>query len=96
MGPYFYVLNYFGMLRVDPLEEKVGLDISRHKGPAYDMEGSAEKEHVEELITRRSTRQLDTSQSTSGKLSRMLGSKREAAVAAKDQQEATTRGEGAD
>lgn len=27
MGIYFYVLNYFAMLRIDPLEEEVGMDI---------------------------------------------------------------------
>lgn len=37
MTPFFYVLNMLGMFRVDPLEEKVGLDISHHKGAAYDL-----------------------------------------------------------
>ena len=27
MGTYFYVLNMAGMLRIDPLEEEVGMDI---------------------------------------------------------------------
>ncbi len=39
MTPFFIVLNMFGMFRVDPLEEKVGLDVSHHKGAAYDLTG---------------------------------------------------------
>jgi Amt family ammonium transporter len=38
MGVYFVVLNYFGWLRIDPLEEEVGMDISYHKGSAYNIE----------------------------------------------------------
>jgi ammonium transporter, Amt family len=37
MGVFFLGLSYFGLLRIDPLEEEVGMDISRHKGSAYDM-----------------------------------------------------------
>ena len=37
MFPFFTALKVLGMFRVDPLEEKVGLDISHHKGMAYDM-----------------------------------------------------------
>jgi ammonium transporter, Amt family len=37
MGSYFYLLNALGWLRVDPLEEEAGMDISRHKGAAYDI-----------------------------------------------------------
>jgi hypothetical protein len=36
MGFWFGALNYLGWFRIDPLEEKVGMDHSRHKGPAYD------------------------------------------------------------
>jgi Amt family ammonium transporter len=39
MLPFFTVLNLIGWFRVDPLEEKVGLDISHHKGSAYDLSG---------------------------------------------------------
>jgi Amt family ammonium transporter len=53
MVPFFYVLNYFNMFRVDPLEEEVGLDISHHKGSAYDYSGPDTKA-VEELEVRRS------------------------------------------
>lgn len=36
MGLWFGALNFMGWFRVDPLEEAVGLDVSRHKGPAYE------------------------------------------------------------
>jgi Amt family ammonium transporter len=39
MLPFFTVLNLAGWFRVDPLEEKVGLDIYHHKGSAYDLNG---------------------------------------------------------
>jgi Amt family ammonium transporter len=37
MTPFFLVLNALGMFRVDAIEEEVGLDISHHKGSAYDL-----------------------------------------------------------
>jgi hypothetical protein len=48
MGLYFYFLNAMGWFRVDPLEEEVGLDISRHKGAAYDIK-EANIEDVKQL-----------------------------------------------
>lgn len=33
--PFCLCLKFLNMLRIDPLEEEVGMDISRHKGPAY-------------------------------------------------------------
>merc|ERR1711982_285629 len=39
MIPYFLLLNALGMFRVDSVEEEVGLDISHHKGAAYDLSG---------------------------------------------------------
>ena len=36
-GIFFYTLNFMGMLRVSALEEEAGMDISRHKGSAYDI-----------------------------------------------------------
>lgn len=54
MVPFFYVLKVLNMFRVDPLEEDVGLDISHHKGSAYDLSGP-KQEDVEELKIRRST-----------------------------------------
>jgi len=53
MTPFFYVLKIAGMFRVDPLEEDVGLDISHHKGAAYNLDGP-KAEDVEELMIRRS------------------------------------------
>ena len=49
MGTFFYILNMIGLLRIDTLEEEVGMDISRHKGSAYDMDGSARADKVEQL-----------------------------------------------
>lgn len=54
MTPFFYMLNVLGMFRVDALEEEVGLDISHHKGAAYDMTGPT-KEDIDELVARRAT-----------------------------------------
>lgn len=36
-GILFYTLNFFGMLRISAEEEEAGMDISRHKGSAYDI-----------------------------------------------------------
>ena len=55
MGPFFYILNIAGMFRVDALEEEVGLDISHHRGSAYELEGP-KKEHVDELMEIRASR----------------------------------------
>jgi len=53
MAPFFTLLNYFHLFRVDPLEEEVGLDISHHKGPGYDY-AVPDSKHIEELELRRS------------------------------------------
>jgi len=53
MGPFFMLLKIFGIFRVDPLEEDVGLDISHHKGSAYDLSGPNQAD-VEELMIRKS------------------------------------------
>jgi len=58
MGIFFYILNLFGLLRIDPLEEMVGMDISRHKGSAYNMEGDAPEDKVNELNVSR-TKKVD-------------------------------------
>jgi len=55
MTPFFLALNALGMFRVDPLEEEVGLDISHHRGAAYDL-SSPKKEDVEELMEVRASR----------------------------------------
>ena len=54
MTPFFLILNALGMFRVDPLEEEVGLDISHHKGAAYDLT-TADKSAVDELVEKRAT-----------------------------------------
>lgn len=55
MYPFFYILNFFASLRVDPLEEEAGMDISRHRGPGYNVDTSGnESAAVENLRTSRS------------------------------------------
>ena len=53
MIPFFILLKVAGLFRVDQLEEEVGLDISHHKGAAYDL-SHAKKEDIEELVAQRS------------------------------------------
>ena len=53
MTPFFIMLKMLGVFRVDPLEEVVGLDISHHKGAAYDLQ-AADEDKVDEFIERRS------------------------------------------
>merc|ERR1712157_134573 len=53
MTPFFILLRLANIFRVDPLEEQVGLDISHHKGAAYDL-SKADDNKVDELIDRRS------------------------------------------
>lgn len=55
MVPFFYILKIAGMFRVDPLEEEVGLDISHHRGAAYDLTGP-NKDDVEELMEVRASK----------------------------------------
>lgn len=49
MTPFFIVLKMAGMFRVDALEEDVGLDISHHRGAAYDLSGP-HPDDVEKLM----------------------------------------------
>lgn len=58
MTPYFHLLNILGLFRVDSLEEEVGLDISHHKGAAYDISGPGE-EVIEKFELSRSQRKLE-------------------------------------
>ena len=53
MVPFFYILLKAGMFRIDPLEEEVGLDLSHHRGPCYDMT-APKVEDVEALNLHRS------------------------------------------
>ena len=55
MTPFFFALNALGMFRVDALEEDVGLDISHHRGAAYDLTGP-KGDDVEELMEIRASR----------------------------------------
>ena len=55
MVPFFLVLNALGQFRVDAIEEEVGLDISHHRGAAYDL-SAAKKADVEELLELRASR----------------------------------------
>jgi len=55
MTPFFFLLNAAGIFRVDALEEEVGLDISHHRGAAYDL-APAKQNDVEELMEVRASR----------------------------------------
>lgn len=55
MVPFFLALKHLGMFRVDALEEEVGLDLSHHRGAAYDLTG-ADKGQVEELMQVRASK----------------------------------------
>lgn len=55
MAPFFLVLNMLSMFRVDPLEEEVGLDISHHRGSAYDLSGPTDAT-VDELMEMRASK----------------------------------------
>ncbi|KAL7540107.1 hypothetical protein ACHAXR_009863 [Thalassiosira sp. AJA248-18] len=65
--PFCLTLKYLNWLRIDPLEEEVGMDISRHKGPAYESEGSAKADAIQELNASRRNLMLDSSGSSKGK-----------------------------
>eukprot|EP00531_Pseudo-nitzschia_arenysensis_P003682 CAMPEP_0116137384 /NCGR_PEP_ID=MMETSP0329-20121206/12220_1 /TAXON_ID=697910 /ORGANISM="Pseudo-nitzschia arenysensis, Strain B593" /LENGTH=499 /DNA_ID=CAMNT_0003632297 /DNA_START=30 /DNA_END=1529 /DNA_ORIENTATION=+ len=54
MTPFFYGLNALGWFRVDALEEEVGLDISHHRGAAYDLTGANDQDVAELLEVRAS------------------------------------------
>jgi ammonium transporter, Amt family len=55
MGAYFYFLKIMGWLRISELEEHVGMDVSRHKGNAYEL-GKPDQTHVDQLNQSRSYR----------------------------------------
>ncbi|KAL7547558.1 hypothetical protein ACHAWF_010847 [Thalassiosira exigua] len=62
--PFCLVLKFLNWLRIDPLEEEVGMDISRHKGPAYESEGSSAEAIRELSASRRNL--MDSSNSGRG------------------------------
>jgi Ammonium Transporter Family len=55
MGGFFFIINFLGWFRIDPLEEEVGMDLSRHKGSAYDM-GETNADAIRELNNSRHSR----------------------------------------
>jgi Amt family ammonium transporter len=62
--PFCLVLKFLNWLRIDPLEEEVGMDISRHKGPAYESQGSSAEAIRELSASRRNL--MDSSNSGRG------------------------------
>ena len=60
MGGFFSIINVLGWFRCDPLEELAGMDLSRHKGPAYDIQ-AVDKDIVDSLNTSRHRQTLDSS-----------------------------------
>lgn len=38
-APFCLALKFMNLLRIESIEEDVGMDISRHKGPAYRVHG---------------------------------------------------------
>ena len=65
MGGWFAFLNYMGWYRVDELEEHAGLDISRHKGSAYDYNAPPDGT-VKELMERRESQKILSDNSRRG------------------------------
>ena len=62
--PFCYVLKLLNWLRIDPLEEEVGMDLSRHKGSAYQSDDISDKAKNEFYSSRR---KLQMDLSTSGR-----------------------------
>jgi Amt family ammonium transporter len=66
MIPFLLLVNLLGWFRVDSIEEEVGLDISHHKGAAYDLTGPDEKT-VELYDLHKSQHKLDVLKEVSEK-----------------------------
>merc|ERR1712086_1224931 len=64
--PFCLILKYLDLLRIDPLEEEVGMDMSRHKGSAYES-GPASESSMKELNLSRSGTHLGKSKSITDK-----------------------------
>jgi len=78
MYPFFRILNVFGALRVDALEEEVGLDISRHRGPGYNVDKSAhESDAVDSLKQKRENLKASTKDEVSDNKQKESGSNEE-------------------
>lgn len=66
MIPFLLLVNLLGWFRVDSIEEEVGLDISHHKGAAYDLSGPDDKT-VELFDLHKSQHKLDVLKEVSEK-----------------------------
>ena len=71
MFPFFIMLRYLNMLRLDPIEELVGCDVSHHGGSAYNITGPSvialqqfEMEKQARMMNRNRHRSNDSSAST--------------------------------
>ena len=62
MYPFFWMMNFFGSLRVDPLEEEAGMDISRHNGPGYNDDTSEHENNAIETLKEKRESILSASQ----------------------------------
>lgn len=47
MTPLFYIVNMLGLFRIEQDEEIIGIDISLHKGPAYNLDLSSHEDSLE-------------------------------------------------
>ncbi len=65
--PFCYVLKRLNWLRIDPIEEEVGMDLSRHKGSAYQSEDISDKAKSEFYVSRRKLQLQDLSTSGTDK-----------------------------
>lgn len=63
--PFCLVLKHFDWLRIDALEEEVGADISRHKGPAYSNDAVKSEAILELHESRRNLADASTSSRSS-------------------------------
>mmetsp|Transcript_11583 Transcript_11583/g.19800 ORF Transcript_11583/g.19800 Transcript_11583/m.19800 type:complete len:540 (-) Transcript_11583:173-1792(-) len=73
--PFCYVLKFLNWLRIDPIEEEVGMDISRHKGSAYQSEDTNDKAMSDFNSSRRKLQMDLSSSGKSGKSFRRRVSK---------------------
>ncbi|KAL3913599.1 MAG: hypothetical protein SGILL_006422 [Bacillariaceae sp.] len=87
MGFWFGVLNFMGWFRVDRLEEMVGLDVSRHKGPAYEY-SAPHDDSVNKLIERRESKRSLNDSSKRGSKAKQEGAPPTPDATAKETNEA--------
>jgi ammonium transporter, Amt family len=87
MGFWFRLLHFMGWFRVDPLEEKVGLDVSRHKGPAYEYT-EPKDDSVNQLMERRESKRSLNDSSRRGEKKEIKEEQSETAAEATSKDEA--------